>query len=125
MNGVFKWDVQGVPTFSELGFAAAALPQNVKVAAVTGTNGKSTVTTFTGQVDKLESLLVMVNQQPKCFLHGSFGMNYSQVFLLLCMAATSVVEKSRSADIRGRQSWHSALRGRFAVPCISRRGSSF
>jgi UDP-N-acetylmuramoylalanine-D-glutamate ligase len=35
---------------SELGFAAAALPKCVKVAAVTGTNGKSTVTTFAGQV---------------------------------------------------------------------------
>lgn len=28
----------GVPAFSELGFAAAALPKQVKVAAVTGTN---------------------------------------------------------------------------------------
>uniref|UniRef100_A0A7I4EYU4 UDP-N-acetylmuramoyl-L-alanyl-D-glutamate synthetase n=1 Tax=Physcomitrium patens TaxID=3218 RepID=A0A7I4EYU4_PHYPA len=40
----------GVPAFSELGFAAAALPGNIKVAAVTGTNGKSTVTTFTSQI---------------------------------------------------------------------------
>jgi UDP-N-acetylmuramoylalanine-D-glutamate ligase len=40
----------GVPALSELGFAAAALPKCVKVAAVTGTNGKSTVTTFAGQV---------------------------------------------------------------------------
>lgn len=41
---------QGVPAVSELGFAAEVLPKKVKVAAVTGTNGKSTVTTFTGQV---------------------------------------------------------------------------
>lgn len=51
LNEVWVWSFQGVPAFSELGFAAAALPQSVKVAAVTGTNGKSTVTTFTGQVD--------------------------------------------------------------------------
>ena len=50
------WNLQGVPAFSELGFAAAALPKQVKVAAVTGTNGKSTVTTFTSQVDKIASV---------------------------------------------------------------------
>lgn len=47
---MLAWNLQGVPTISELGFATAALPKPVKVAAVTGTNGKSTVTTFTGQV---------------------------------------------------------------------------
>lgn len=35
---------------SELDFAAEVLPHDVKVLAVTGTNGKSTVTTFAGQV---------------------------------------------------------------------------
>eukprot|EP00850_Spirogloea_muscicola_P003153 SM000012S25415 [mRNA] locus=s12:972364:975083:- [translate_table: standard] len=40
----------GVPALSELAFAAAALPKEVKIAAITGTNGKSTVTTFTGQL---------------------------------------------------------------------------
>lgn len=35
---------------SELDFAAEALPQSMKILAVTGTNGKSTVTTFAGQV---------------------------------------------------------------------------
>ncbi|KAL2610887.1 hypothetical protein R1flu_022579 [Riccia fluitans] len=40
----------GVPTLSELSFAAAALPKSIQVAAVTGTNGKSTVTTFAGQI---------------------------------------------------------------------------
>ncbi|EFJ37622.1 hypothetical protein SELMODRAFT_229823 [Selaginella moellendorffii] len=40
----------GIPTISELGFAAEAFPKAVKIAAVTGTNGKSTVTTFTGQI---------------------------------------------------------------------------
>lgn len=35
---------------SELDFAAQALPTCTKIIAVTGTNGKSTVTTFAGQV---------------------------------------------------------------------------
>lgn len=56
------WNLQGVPAFSELGFAAAALPKQVKVAAVTGTNGKSTVTTFTSQVDKI----ALVNRVQNC-----------------------------------------------------------
>ncbi|OAE34853.1 hypothetical protein AXG93_2528s2220 [Marchantia polymorpha subsp. ruderalis] len=39
----------GVPALSELSFAAAALPKSIQLAAVSGTNGKSTVTTFAGQ----------------------------------------------------------------------------
>lgn len=35
---------------SELDFAAEVIPSRIKVLAVTGTNGKSTVTTFAGQV---------------------------------------------------------------------------
>lgn len=42
--------MQGVPAVSELAFAAEALPPSVPMAAITGTNGKSTVTTFVGQV---------------------------------------------------------------------------
>ncbi|KAK9828515.1 hypothetical protein WJX72_000503 [[Myrmecia] bisecta] len=40
----------GVPAVSELGFAFAALPVALPLAAVTGTNGKSTVTTFSAQL---------------------------------------------------------------------------
>lgn len=35
---------------SELDFAAEILPKDIKILAVTGTNGKSTVVTFAGQV---------------------------------------------------------------------------
>lgn len=38
---------------SELDFAAEALPKSVKILAVTGTNGKSTTVTFSGQVSLL------------------------------------------------------------------------
>lgn len=38
---------------SELDFAAEVLPRTVKILAITGTNGKSTVTTFAGQVSLL------------------------------------------------------------------------
>ena len=44
---------QGHPVVSELEFAAEKIPKDVKVIAVTGTNGKSTVTTFSGQVSYL------------------------------------------------------------------------
>ncbi|KAH9302209.1 hypothetical protein KI387_013792, partial [Taxus chinensis] len=40
----------GVQVMSELDFAAESIPNTVKIVAVTGTNGKSTVTTFTGQI---------------------------------------------------------------------------
>lgn len=35
---------------SELDFAAQVIPRSIKILAVTGTNGKSTVVTFVGQV---------------------------------------------------------------------------
>lgn len=42
--------MKGKKILSELDFAAEILPQSVKILAVTGTNGKSTVATFSGQV---------------------------------------------------------------------------
>ena len=43
---------------SELDFAAEILPKSIKILAVTGTNGKSTVVTFAGQVLILSLFLV-------------------------------------------------------------------
>ncbi|KAG0455693.1 hypothetical protein HPP92_023481 [Vanilla planifolia] len=40
----------GKRVMSEIDFAAEVLPPNIKVLAVTGTNGKSTVTSFAGQI---------------------------------------------------------------------------
>lgn len=42
--------MQGKQVMSELDFAAETLPKSIKILAVTGTNGKSTVVTFAGQV---------------------------------------------------------------------------
>ena len=42
--------MQGQRIMSELDFAAEILPKDIKILAVTGTNGKSTVVTFAGQV---------------------------------------------------------------------------
>lgn len=67
----------GVPAFSELGFAAAALPGNIKVAAVTGTNGKSTVTTFTSQI--------LRNAGVRTFVGGNLGTPLSDG-VLQCLA---------------------------------------
>lgn len=44
---------------SELDFAAEILPKSTKILAVTGTNGKSTVVTFAGQVLEFSLLIYM------------------------------------------------------------------
>jgi UDP-N-acetylmuramoylalanine-D-glutamate ligase len=62
---------------SELAFAAAALPKCVKVAAVTGTNGKSTVTTFAGQLLKHAGV--------RTFVGGNLGTPLSEG-VLQCLA---------------------------------------
>ncbi|XP_048426415.1 UDP-N-acetylmuramoylalanine--D-glutamate ligase isoform X6 [Pyrus x bretschneideri] len=46
--------LEGKQVMSELDFAAEILPESVKILAVTGTNGKSTVVTFAGQVAVVE-----------------------------------------------------------------------
>lgn len=48
--GAFVLLLQGKQVMSELDFAAEILPKRIKILAVTGTNGKSTVVTFAGQV---------------------------------------------------------------------------
>ncbi|GAQ81307.1 hypothetical protein KFL_000770010 [Klebsormidium nitens] len=67
----------GVPAISELAFAAEALPSSMPMAAITGTNGKSTVTTFTGQI------LREAGKRP--FLGGNLGTPLS-VAALECLA---------------------------------------
>lgn len=54
----FAVKMQGKQVMSELDFAAEILPKSVKILAVTGTNGKSTVVTFAGQV--LHSLVLFI-----------------------------------------------------------------
>ncbi|XP_020579324.1 uncharacterized protein LOC110023984 [Phalaenopsis equestris] len=74
----------GKNVMSELDFAAEILPPNVKVLAVSGTNGKSTVTSFAGQM--LEHLGI------KAFVGGNFGKPLSE-------AAISYLNSSSVEDI--------------------------
>ena len=56
---------QGIPVLSELAFSFACLPASLPVAAVSGTNGKSTVATFTGQL--------LEGQGVRAFVGGNLG----------------------------------------------------
>lgn len=58
----------GVRVLSELEFAYQALPPGLRIAAVTGTNGKSTVTTFTGQLLSSCNLRTFVGAPALAFL---------------------------------------------------------
>ncbi|KAG6552008.1 hypothetical protein Mapa_006314 [Marchantia paleacea] len=67
----------GVPALSELSFAAAALPKSIQLAAVSGTNGKSTVTTFAGQILRHAGV--------RTFVGGNLGTPLSEA-ALQCLA---------------------------------------
>eukprot|EP00268_Persea_americana_P067508 TRINITY_DN9304_c0_g1_i14.p1 TRINITY_DN9304_c0_g1~~TRINITY_DN9304_c0_g1_i14.p1 ORF type:complete len:474 (+),score=110.05 TRINITY_DN9304_c0_g1_i14:318-1739(+) len=69
---------------SELDFAAEVIPSRIKVLAVTGTNGKSTVTTFAGQM--LHHLGI------KAFIGGNLGNPLSD-------AAVQCLESSSAEDL--------------------------
>eukprot|EP00899_Mesostigma_viride_P025833 jgi/Mesvir1/6434/Mv19519-RA.1 len=60
----------GIPAVSELAFAAEVIPPSIPVAAVTGTNGKSTVTVFTGQILEAAGL--------RTFVGGNLGLPLSE-----------------------------------------------
>nr|CAD1831343.1 unnamed protein product [Ananas comosus var. bracteatus] len=66
---------------SELDFAAEVLPHDVKVLAVTGTNGKSTVTTFAGQMLKHLGI--------EAFVGGNLGTPLSDA-AISCVAVVEV-----------------------------------
>ncbi|CAI5937087.1 unnamed protein product, partial [Closterium sp. NIES-65] len=70
---------QGVPMLSELAFAYDSLPPGMPIAAVTGTNGKSTVATFAGQI--LESIGIHT------FVGGNLGTPLSLAALECVMAS--------------------------------------
>ncbi|CAI5995771.1 unnamed protein product, partial [Closterium sp. NIES-65] len=69
----------GVPMLSELAFAYDSLPPGMPIAAVTGTNGKSTVATFAGQI--LESIGIHT------FVGGNLGTPLSLAALECVMAS--------------------------------------
>lgn len=64
----FPVKMQGKQVMSELDFAAEILPKSIKILAVTGTNGKSTVVTFAGQVTHLFLMLIHGNFSSKCLI---------------------------------------------------------
>ncbi|XP_058071555.1 uncharacterized protein LOC131220745 isoform X2 [Magnolia sinica] len=74
----------GRQVMSELDFAAEVLPNSIKILAVTGTNGKSTVTTFAGQM--LHHLGI------KAFVGGNLGNPLSE-------ATLQCLESSLAKDI--------------------------
>lgn len=64
---------EGVRVHSELGFAWQALPPGLRALAVTGTNGKSTVTSFAGQLLTAAGVTAWVG--------GNFGVPLSELSL--------------------------------------------
>lgn len=63
----------GVPMVNEIEVAAAALPGQVKVIAITGTNGKSTTTTMAGAIARAADAAA--------FVGGNLGTPYCQAAL--------------------------------------------
>ncbi|PKU70421.1 uncharacterized protein LOC110103225 isoform X1 [Dendrobium catenatum] len=80
----------GRNVMSELDFAAEILPPSVKVLAVSGTNGKSTVTSFAGQM--LDHLGI------KAFVGGNFGKPLSEA-AILCLNSSSVEDIYQAAVV--------------------------
>ncbi|KAI8558954.1 hypothetical protein RHMOL_Rhmol04G0136500 [Rhododendron molle] len=78
-NGLSSLLQSGKGVMSELDFAAEVLPSCTKILAVTGTNGKSTVATFAGQ---------MLNHLDfKTFVGGNLGVPLSEA-ALQCLTST-------------------------------------
>jgi UDP-N-acetylmuramoylalanine-D-glutamate ligase len=77
-----------VAVISELAFAAQCLPESLPIAAVTGTNGKSTVSTFTGQL--------LAACGARVFVGGNLGIPLSECALEFVMAAR---RRRRSGEV--------------------------
>ncbi|OVA07865.1 Mur ligase [Macleaya cordata] len=80
----------GGQVLSELEFAAEVLPKCIKVLAVTGTNGKSTVTTFAGQM--------LSHLGFKTFVGGNLGTPLSEASVQ-CLTSSSVEPKFQASMI--------------------------
>ncbi len=68
---LFKARELRVPVFSELEVALSFLPKNVRVLAVTGTNGKTTTTALLGEI--LKQKLTRENSTRKVWVCGNIG----------------------------------------------------
>ncbi|XP_048321608.1 uncharacterized protein LOC107432417 [Ziziphus jujuba] len=80
----------GKQVMSELDFAAEILPKSVKILAVTGTNGKSTVVTFAGQV--------LCELGIEAFVGGNLGNPLSEA-AFQCIASPSLKPKFQVAVV--------------------------
>lgn len=60
---------RGIPIFSELEVAVSLLPKNVRIFAITGTNGKTTTTSLLGQILKKDAQIKKRN----VFVCGNIG----------------------------------------------------
>lgn len=77
-------EMQRTLVMSELDFAAEVLPSSIKVLGVTGTNGKSTVTSFAGQVFQSSTVSGWADRFPVAkFIEGLKPFNTSLVYLPL------------------------------------------
>eukprot|EP00249_Psilotum_nudum_P008341 c21207_g1_i5 orf=257-1927(+) len=103
------WIQIGRPVVSELEFAAEVLPKEVKVVAVTGTNGKSTVTSFTGQILKHAGI--------PCFVGGNYGFPLSQASLH-CLHSPAQVLPFQVAVVEV-SSYQMEIRGQFFLPSVA------
>lgn len=81
---------EGVLAISELAFAAEVLPRGIKIAAVSGTNGKSTVTSFTGQILRAAGLSV--------FVGGNLGTPLSEA-ALFCLERPEIEPPYQAAVV--------------------------
>ncbi|PIA53652.1 hypothetical protein AQUCO_00900315v1 [Aquilegia coerulea] len=79
--GILSLLQSGKRVMSELDFAAELLPKCIKILAVTGTNGKSTVTTFAGQM--------LCQLGIKAFVGGNLGNPLSEA-VIQCLASPIV-----------------------------------
>lgn len=99
----------GRQVISELDFAAEVLPKNIKVLAVTGTNGKSTVTTFAGQM--LHHLGI------KAFVGGNLGKPLSDA-AMLCLKASSEKDIFQVAVVEV-SSYHMEIPNNYFSPSVA------
>ncbi|CAI5966314.1 unnamed protein product [Closterium sp. NIES-64] len=86
--------LEGVPMLSELAFAYDSLPPGMPIAAVTGTNGKSTVATFAGQVMMTWQVLtwnILESIGIHTFVGGNLGGNLGAPFSLAVAASSHLL----------------------------------
>ncbi|KAH7557314.1 hypothetical protein JRO89_XS11G0116800 [Xanthoceras sorbifolium] len=99
----------GKRVMSELDFAAEVIPSSIKILAVTGTNGKSTVVTFVGQM--LDHLGI------KVFVGGNLGNPLSEA-ALQCFPMPSL-EPRFQASIVEVSSYQMEIPSKFFCPSVA------